>query len=120
MWVTSDIAFIRRRGGPSWSSTGSRGSGEGVVDVAEVFSAPPVLSARFQPRIVPPTRPPTFNEFGAKIAMEPSAAVCSGDLSAPASGGQAHDGEGFDAGDAALRVGYESPSQFGRESRRLT
>ena len=28
-------------------------------------------------------------------------------------------GEGLDAGEAAFRVGYESPSQFGREYRRL-
>jgi AraC-like DNA-binding protein len=28
-------------------------------------------------------------------------------------------GEGFDAAEAAFRVGYESPSQFGREYRRL-
>jgi AraC-like DNA-binding protein len=28
-------------------------------------------------------------------------------------------GEGLDAGEAAYRVGYESPSQFGREYRRL-
>ena len=28
-------------------------------------------------------------------------------------------GEGFDAGEAAFRVGYESPSQFGREYLRL-
>ena len=28
-------------------------------------------------------------------------------------------GEGLDAAEAAFRVGYESPSQFGREYRRL-
>ena len=28
-------------------------------------------------------------------------------------------GEGLDAGEAAFRVGYESPSQFGREYRRM-
>ena len=28
-------------------------------------------------------------------------------------------GEGLDTGEAAFRVGYESPSQFGREYRRL-
>jgi AraC-like DNA-binding protein len=28
-------------------------------------------------------------------------------------------GEGLDAGEAPYRVGYESPSQFGRDSRRL-
>ena len=28
-------------------------------------------------------------------------------------------GKGLDAGEAAFRVGYESPSQFGREYRRM-
>ena len=28
-------------------------------------------------------------------------------------------GEGLDAGEAAFRVGYESPSQFNREYRRV-